>query len=445
MRVKVDESTFLAVVVLIVIINGSSTSTISTLPAEAQSKSDETNATDEPRIMDPNLKVELVYKGPGFPTNMAFVGPDDILLLSKNDGHVMRIKDGKNLGPVLTLNVSGKDEMGLLGISTAYGDQKNLYIFIFYSLCNSKTDCNNFVYRYDWIEGEGKLVSPRLLIKLPGLPGPSHIGGEMTIGPDKYLYVTVGDMTPSKLFNMDKKYLTKAQNYVDGVEADGRAGILRVTQDGKPVDKGIIGSISPLNLYYAYGIKNSFGLGFDPVTGNLWDTENGPRFGDEINLVEPGFNSGWSKVQGVWNVGQTAEKTQSIGNMNPNNLVDFDGKGKYTAPKLVWDSNVAPTALVFLNSTKLGSQYLNDMFIGSVDGKIFHFKLNENRTELNLPNSTTGKILSEEGELTTIFGQDFEIITDLHIGPYDGYLYVISADRPNKAGAIYRILANSLN
>jgi aldose sugar dehydrogenase len=445
LRVKVDESTFLAVVVLIVIMNGSITGTISTLPAEAQSKNDETSATDEPRIMDPNLKVELVYKGPGFPTNMAFVGPDDILLLSKNDGHVMRIKDGKNLGPVLTLNVSGKDEMGLLGISTDYGGQKNLHVFIFYSLCNSKTDCNNFVYRYDWIEGEGKLISPRLLIKLPGLPGPSHIGGEMTIGPDKYLYVTVGDMTPSKLFNMDKKYLTKAQNYVDGVEADGRAGILRVTQDGKPVDKGIIGSTSPLNLYYAYGIKNSFGLGFDPLTGNLWDTENGPRFGDEINLVEPGFNSGWSKVQGGWNVGQTAEKTELIGNTNPNNLVDFDGKGKYTAPKLVWDSNVAPTALVFLNSTKLGSQYLNDMFIGSVDGKISHFKLNENRTELNLPKSTTGKILSEDVELTTIFGQDFEIITDLHVGPYDGYLYVVSADRPNKAGAIYRILANSLN
>ena len=53
-----------------------------------------------------------------------------------------------------------------------------------------------------------------------------------------------------------------------------------------------------LNKYYAYGIRNSFGIDFDPVTGNLWDTENGPGFGDEINLVEPGFNSGWSRVQG---------------------------------------------------------------------------------------------------------------------------------------------------
>ena len=70
-----------------------------------------------PQVLDARLKVELVYTGPGFPTNMAFIGPDDILLLSKNDGKVLRIKDGKNLGPVLEVNVTGKDEMGLLGIA----------------------------------------------------------------------------------------------------------------------------------------------------------------------------------------------------------------------------------------------------------------------------------------------------------------------------------------
>ena len=81
---------------------------------------------------------------------------------------------------------------------------------------------------------------------------------------------------------------------------DGRSGILRINQDGKPVGEGILGSTFPLNLYYAYGIRNSFGFDWDPLTGKLWDTENGPHYGDEINLVEPGFNSGWVKVQGVW-------------------------------------------------------------------------------------------------------------------------------------------------
>jgi glucose/arabinose dehydrogenase len=66
------------------------------------------------------------------------------------------------------------------------------------------------------------------------------------------------------------------------------------------VDEGILGTTPLLNLYYAYGIKNSFGFDFDPITGKMWETENGPTFGDEINLVEPGFNGGWAKVQGIW-------------------------------------------------------------------------------------------------------------------------------------------------
>jgi hypothetical protein len=59
---------------------------------------------------------------------------------------------------------------------------------------------------------------------------------------------------------------------------------------------------SPLNKYYAFGIRNGFGPAFDPVTGKLWDTENGSGYGDEMNLVEPGFNSGWLRVQGMWSV-----------------------------------------------------------------------------------------------------------------------------------------------
>jgi aldose sugar dehydrogenase len=76
------------------------------------------------------------------------------------------------------------------------------------------------------------------------------------------------------------------------IPPDGRGGILRVTQDGEIVQPSILGDEHPLDMYYAYGIRNSFGIDFDPETGNLWDTENDPSFGDEINLVEPGFNSG---------------------------------------------------------------------------------------------------------------------------------------------------------
>lgn len=398
-------------------------------------------------VLDPKLKVELVYSGNGFPTNMVFVGKDDILLLSKKSGDVLRIKDGKNIGPVLHVNVNSKDERGLLGIATdAYpannqnqGGMSN--VFLYYSFCQSKLECNNFVYKYDWMKNEGKLTNPKLLLKLPGSPGPSHMGGDMTIGPDGNIYLVIGDLLTTKLFNTDKKYNTQAQNYEDGVEPDGRAGILTMTKDGKPVDNIGIGSAYPLNLYYAYGIKNSFGIGFDPVTGKLWDTENGPDFGDEINLIEPGFNGGWSKVQGFWTVSDTSEKMQIITG-EPSGLVDFGGKGKYYEPKLVWDKTVAPTALVFLSSTNLGSEYQNDMFVGSVkDGKIFHLKLNQDRNDLSLPNTIKNKIVSgEEASDPIEFAQNFGIVTDLQVGPDDGYLYVVSGDRATDTGAIYRIV-----
>ena len=99
-------------------------------------------------------------------------------------------------------------------------------VFLYYSLCSSKIECNNFVYKYDWVQKQNKLKNPSLLLKLPGLPGPSHMGGDITVGPDGYLYLAIGDLTPTGLFNKEKKYSTKAQNYLDGVEPDGRGAYL---------------------------------------------------------------------------------------------------------------------------------------------------------------------------------------------------------------------------
>ena len=56
---------------------------------------------------------------------------------------------------------------------------------------------------------------------------------------------------------------------------DGSSGILRFTPNGDPVGGGLLGNTSPLDKYYAYGIRNSFGIDYDPITGNIWMTDNG--------------------------------------------------------------------------------------------------------------------------------------------------------------------------
>ena len=401
-------------------------------------------------IDDPNLRYEVVASGLRSPTTMAFLGPNDILVNEKLNGTVQRIIDGKiQPQPVLDVSVANKNERGMLGIAVAKPSNNNnnnnnssptTYVFVSYTetkvegsdICPRPNRCEpghdplgNRLYRYELASNNSKLVNPKLLLDLPAVPGPGHNSGKIIIGPDNNVYFTIGDVGA---------YKTETQNYPNNPNSNGTSGVYRITQDGKAV-KGVIGDKDPLDKYYAYGLRNSFGMDFDPVTGKLWDTENGAACCDEINLVDPGFNSGWRKVQGFWEV-----KGNTYGNMvqNPTDLVDFGGKGKYRSPEFVWLNTTGPTAIKFLNSDKLGKQYQNDMFVADYHGgNIYHFKLNQNRTSLVLNGTLADKIANNAQELDDIlFVSGMGAITDLQVSPYDGYLYAVSFS----GGKIYRIL-----
>jgi glucose/arabinose dehydrogenase len=383
--------------------------------------------------------VELVSEGLELPTSMAFLGPDDILVLEKDKGTVQRIVNGKMLPePLLDVNVANKSERGMLGIAvTKNGTTNNTYVFLYFTesvqdgnddcpkndFCNPGNDpLGNRLYRYELVND--KLVNPVLLLDLPATSGPAHNGGAITIGPDNNVYLPIGELREEDIQKVSS--------------IDGRGGILRVTQDGKVVlgggGQGILGNTYPLNLYYAYGIRNSFGIDFDPVTAMLWDTENGPGFGDEINLVQPGFNSGWNEVQGIWpRKGGPSEDII----LNPDDLLEFGGKAKYSAPEFTLIPIIGPTALTFLNSDKLGKQYQNDIFVGDVhNGRIYHFDLDEARTGLVLQEPLDDKVADDDSETEDIvFGEGFGSISDVEVGS-DGYLYVVSIG----LGGIYRIV-----
>src|ERR687892_2874943 len=270
----------------------------------------------EPTIKDLNLKVETVATGLALPTTMAFAGPNDILVLEKNKGTVQRIVNGQMLAePLLRVNVSSEVERGMLGIATSQDNQTGKSnVFLYYTESEGGEPVASRLYRYE-LTNE-KLVNPVLLLDLPAVPGPRHNAGNIMIGPDNNLYVSVGDLDG---------HTTMAQNMKDGGKPDGSSAILRITQDGHIPGGGIIGDDGISRKYYAYGIRNSFGMDFDPLTGKLWNTENGPSYGDEINLVEPGFNSGWLEVQGMAPV-----------DFNSEDLVTFQGKGNYSDPEFVW-------------------------------------------------------------------------------------------------------------
>ena len=382
-----------------------------------------------PIINDPHLGAEIIFKGGlQFPTSMAFLGPNDILVLDKIKGTVNRIVNGTMLKkPLLDVNVATLSERGMLGIAVMpkHDNNKSTYVFLYYTESKRKDGedatphpeskdrlpLGNLLYRYELVNNNTKLVNPKLLLDTPaGILG-KHNGGRLLIGPDNNVYLIIGDGTyqNSQTINVQK-----------GSPPVGTAGILKINPYGKAA-QGML-------EYYAYGIRNGFGIDFDPVTKNLWDTENGPTFGDEINLVEPGFNSGWTKVQGFWKI----LKNEQIVNVRgtPPGLVDFNGIGKYSPPEFAWlRPTVGATAIKFLNSDKYGEEYKNDIFVGDFhNGYLYHFDLNKQRTELYLKGVLQDKVANSTGELNkggVVLGKRFGAITDLQVGP-DGYLYVLS-------------------
>ena len=255
-----------------------------------------------PFLWDPKLKAEPVFTGINFPTSMAFLGNDDILVLEKNEGTVRRIVNGTMLeDPLLKVNVSSTGERGMLGIAVVKRDNENKspYVFLYFTAVTSKSNAfgdkadnnstliTNRLVRYEL--NNDRLVNGKLIFEVDPKGKVIHNGGKMLVGPDNNVYLVIGDT-----FGRDPQ----REDF-----PNGRAGILRFTPDGDSVKNelgnSIMGNIHPLNKYYAYGIRNGFGMDFDPVSGKLWDTENGPDFGDEINLVEPGFNSGWANDSGI--------------------------------------------------------------------------------------------------------------------------------------------------
>jgi aldose sugar dehydrogenase len=374
----------------------------------------------QPSVSDTGLNLESVIDGLSSPTSMVFL--DNNILVLEKEGSVRLVSDGVlREEPVLQVPVNTENERGVLGVAF---DKDSNSVFLYYTEADP---LRNRIYKYQW-NGQS-LVNPTLLLDLPGEPGPNHDGGKIVIGPDGYLYAVIGDL------NHDGQL----QNFPDGPPPDDTSVILRVNlEDGSaaPDNPFANSGDDALSKYYAYGIRNSFGMDFDPVTGNLWDTENGPASYDETNLVRPGFNSGWQTVMGPISLSGDTEE----------DLVNFPGS-HYADPLFSWAEPPAVTDIEFLDSSNLGDRYTNNIFVGDINnGNLYFFGVNENRNAIQLDaaqqeSGLSDLVVDNEEELSAItFGSGFGGITDIETGP-DGFLYVLSYDD----GIIYRISPTSTN
>ena len=365
-------------------------------------------------LTDPTLQVREITGGLDAPTTMAFIASNDVLILQKNNGHVRRILNGTLLpDPVLDVAVDRASERGLLGIAVHPSFPTAPFIYLYYTASSTGDDTAGdpppAAHRIDRFTWNGSaLVEPTPIIALPALPGPNHDGGVITFGPDGKLYAVIGDLN----------HRGQLQNLPDGPEPDDTSVILRLNDDGSiPSDNPFFAQGGNLAKYYAYGIRNSFGLGFDPVTHKLWMTENGPDTYDEINVVEPGFNSGWVPL-----MGPEARDPQGLADL-------FQIAGShYRDPAFSWFEPVAPTVIVFLNTRHLGERYHNQVLVGDITtGTLYHFTPNADRNGFLFQSAGLADLVVDPGDdvQELMFGTGFGGISDAKVGP-DGRLYVLS-------------------
>jgi glucose/arabinose dehydrogenase len=477
-------------------------------------------AVAAPTVVDPNLAVRTAAQGLDQPTSLAFLGANDMLVLEKPTGRVVRVTNGVVAGAVLDLAVNSASERGLLGIALHPAFPAVPWVYLYWS-CKSTlpqdTDpfrpeeqrCSddpgamfgadttdtlqvpllgNRVDRFRWngvtLGYDSNLIQLRSF-QHDGAPDPpgqgdseqppraNHDGGVIDFGPDGKLYVQVGDL--GRRGQLQNLQLTPDDQF-GGPQPDNAhlsGAFLRLNDDGStPTDNPFfaagtaIGGEVGANVQklFAYGIRNAFGFDFDPVSGALWDEQNGDDSFTEVNRVLLGQNLGWTQIMGplsrLSQYKQIETSAQFFGLQQlrwpPTNIADspsealsrlhmFQG-AQYSDPEFSWKFEVAPAGVGFLRGRAVGPQYQNDLFIGAArpfleGGQLWHFNLTGNRRMIAVDDprlddrvaDNLAKFEITESE-SLLFGRDFGVGSDVETGP-NGNLYVVSLDQ----GAVYEI------
>jgi uncharacterized repeat protein (TIGR01451 family) len=445
-------------------------------------------AAPSPTMLDDNLTVSTVISGLDQPTSLAFIGPNDFLILEKATGKVKRIVNGALHSTPLDLAVNNASERGLLGIALHPAFSQNGFVYLFWTESSTGVDSANIdevpvlgnrVDRYVWngstLTFDRNLIKLRALQQDAGQPSRgNHNGGVLRFGPEGKLYIVFGDNGRRGFLQNLASGGPVPDDQFGGPQPDDRhlsGVVLRLNDDGStPVDNPFVSTnltseaAANIKKVFAYGIRNSFGMDFDPLSGALWTQENGDDAFDEINRVTPGFNGGWIQTMGpVSRVDEfrSIEMTYGAGNLQqlrwpPANTALTPQQAvarmymlpgaQYFDPEFSWKYALAPSPIGFVKGRGLGAQFEGDLFVGAsrttlLNGFLFRFKLTTDRQHFSFSDprladrvaDNIDKFDQTESE-SLLIGKDFGITTDIQSAP-NGNLFVVSLSN----GAIYEI------
>ncbi len=471
--------------------------TVSASESDFDSSNNTANATTviqaaaaSPTMLDDNLTVSTVIAGLDQPTSLAFIGPNDFLVLERATGRVQRIVNGSLHSTALDLPVNNASERGLLGIALHPNFAQNGFVYLFWTESTTGADTPNIdqiallgnrVDRYAWngstLTFDRNLIKLRALQQDAGQPARgNHNGGVIRFGPDGKIYIIFGDNGRRGFLQNLATGGPVPDDQFGGPEPDDAhltGVVLRLNDDGStPTDNPFFSVATALTgeaaanikKVFAYGVRNSFGMDFDPLSGALWTQENGDDAFDEINRVPAGFNGGWIQTMGPVsrvNEFRTIEMTYAAGNLQqlrwpPSNIATTPQQAisrmftlpgaQYTDPEFSWKYAVAPSPIGFVRGRGLGPQFEGDLFVGASrttlhNGFLFRFKLTADRQHFAFSDSrladrvadNVDKFDQTESE-SLLIGKDFGITTDIQTGP-NGNVFVVSLSN----GAVYEI------
>lgn len=286
-----------------------------------------------------------VIAGLGFPAAFTFAPDGRIFYGERFSGEIHTFDPSTSADSLFFTvpNVLTTGEQGLVGLALHPGYPSSPYVYA-YATRDVSGSARNQILRITDSGGTGSGM--KVIRSLAA--GTHHNGGPIEFGPDGMLYVVVGE----------RGNAANAQNL------DNNLGkVLRMTPSGAaPADNPFAGK-----FIWAYGIRNSFGLGFDPLTGRMWETDNGPECNDELNRIRKAGNYGWGPSETCATPPDPPANTNQDG---PNPIL----------PQRWYTPTIAPTGLAFCSECGLGSLSEGRLFFGAWNtGQIRRVTLGPNR------------------------------------------------------------------
>ena len=342
-------------------------------------------------------KAVTMATGLNHPWSVAWL-PNGDMLVTERPGRVRLVHDGV-LDPTPITGVPKVHAVRLSGLMEVLPHPnfaQNQYVYLTYTK-NLKEE--GPVVATTLARGRlvGKaLVDVKELLECDSWAGDGGSGARLAWGKDGMLYMTTG-----------------ASNGPTAQELTSLRGkILRLTDEGKPAPGNpFAGRPNAKAEIYSMGHRNSLGLAFNPTTGDLWNNENGPAGGDEVNVIKPGANYGWPEVS----FGRTYEGQRII--------LTKEGT---VAPVIFWAPSIAPSGMMFYTGDKF-PQWKGNLFVGAQLGGTVGGNPHLERITLDANQDETAR--------ETMLLDLKQRIRDVRQGP-DGLVYVLT-DEEN--GSLIRI------